>query len=258
MSSWEADSSARSSIMAFWRIPPGVWGEAGSSDLSPCLGPWPLGTQTRTPTSHPGHPTGLTAPAHVSILLVLCSFPAAASRAVLSLALPVQLRHCAHLKPHRRLQLELPGEAWQCPARSHLPWCLAQQFGSARAQCPAPTEDARGLWALRAPPSPGVPSRAEHRARSIPTARQARGCIPRCSAPALRRDLAAEPRAGSAPRRRFPGPPGSPGSAGGTDGCGEEGMADSPPPSLNPPSSPPCPRCREGMSRSGCLRPPCC
>lgn len=203
---------------------------------SPSVGQRPLGTPTRTPTSHPGHPTGLPDPARASVLAVLRSFPTAAARAVPNLALPAwsrlsgqrgeaspalpgqRLRHCTHLKPHRRLQPELLGEArqggdlGQGRAPSHLPRC----WHSVSA---VPVPGALLPWSHRGCPGalgtagttfPRGLSRAEHQAgypHCLAGLGARAGSL--CSAPALRRDLAVKPgqallRAGGS--RGLPGP----------------------------------------------------
>lgn len=108
---------------------------------------------------------------------------------------------------------------------------LAQRFGSARAQCPAPTVPLGMPWGTGhcGHHLPRGPSQAEHRA-GHPHCLAGLGpwagssLLSACSAPGL----GCKAWAGSAPRRRLTGPPGSPGSAGGTDSCGKAGMAEPP------------------------------
>lgn len=98
--------------------------------------------------------------------------------------------------------------------------------GTAARQCPCRVPPShRGCpGALWAPPALGSHRAGRPRCRAGLGARA--GSL--CSAPGL----GCAARAGSAPRRRLPGPPGSPGSAGVADGRGGAGMA-------GPPTAPP-------------------
>lgn len=205
-------------------------GRGRTQSPSPSLGQRPLGTPTRTPTSHPGHPTGLLTPARTSVLAVLRSFPAAAAgqrrawhcpRGEASPALPGQrLRHCTHLKPHRGLHPEVLGGrqgkevTWGSAGPAHT--CCSAGTAFWHCLCPpppampcshSPTRDALGAAGTT---FPGGPSRAEHRAgypHRLAGPEATAGSL--CSAPALRRDLAAKAgqtllRAGGS--RGLPGP----------------------------------------------------
>lgn len=214
---------------------------------SPSLGQRALGTPTRTPTSHPGHPTWLPTPARTFVLAVLRSFPAAAARAVPSLALPARgsesstarpaapAPHTPQTSPRASAggaggQAGQGGDLGLGRACSHLPQCwhgvLALPVPPSRpdALLPQPHWGCSGHCGHHLPQG-SVPGRAPGRVSPPPGRAGGHSWISllgACSTPGL----GCEGRTDSAACRRLTGPPGSPGSAGGIDGCGEAGMAE--------------------------------
>lgn len=180
-----------------------------------------------------------------------------------------------------------PGQcrAWHCLCSSGTAHTSNLTAGSSRSYrgrhgSAWPAHTCHGVWhngsevpVLGAPLPPGMPGGfghcGHHLPRGFPPGQSTgQGASPQpgrpgAASPAARRLLCAGTWLRSAGRallraggsRGLPGPRARPAAL---TAAARRGWRTAPHPASPPPSSPPCPRCREGLSRSGCLRPPCC